>query len=170
MTKLSPSRAGIALAALYLAACAAPPPETADLVLVDGEVLTLGSPGVVEALAVGDGRVLAAGTSEEIRTMVGSDTRVVELGGRTVIPGLTDNHYHGIGGGPGVDLTGARSMADVVDAIAAFALETGRANSSSRIATGTRGSWPSTGCRIETIWTARPSSRSSSSAAATSTC
>ncbi|WP_425153065.1 amidohydrolase [Candidatus Palauibacter sp.] len=125
MTKLRPTCVGIALATLCLAACAAPPPETADLVLVDGEVLTLGSPGVVEALAVGDGRVLAAGTSEEIRALAGPDTRVVELGGRTVIPGLTDNHYHGIGGGPGVDLTGARSIADVIDAIAAFALETG---------------------------------------------
>ncbi|WP_419161554.1 amidohydrolase [Candidatus Palauibacter sp.] len=125
MTKLRPTCVGVALAALYLAACAAPPGEMADLVLVDGEILTLGSPGVVEALAVGGGRVLAAGTSEEIRALAGPDTRVVELGGRTVIPGLTDNHYHGIGGGPGVDLTGARSIADVVDAIAAFALETG---------------------------------------------
>ena len=125
MTKLRPTCAGIALAALYLAACAAPPGEMADLVLVDGEILTMGSPGVVEALAVGGGRVLAAGTSEEIRALAGPDTRVVELGGRTVIPGLTDNHYHGIGGGPGVDLTGARSLADVIDAIAAFALETG---------------------------------------------
>ncbi|WP_420636502.1 amidohydrolase [Candidatus Palauibacter sp.] len=125
MTKMRPLRPAAALAALYLAACAAPPGEMADLVLVDGEILTLGSPGVVEALAVGDGRVLAAGTSEEIRALAGPDTRVVELGGRTVIPGLTDNHYHGIGGGPGVDLTGARSLADVIDAIAAFALETG---------------------------------------------
>ncbi|WP_423925224.1 amidohydrolase [Candidatus Palauibacter sp.] len=125
MTKMRPLRPAAALAALYLAACAAPPGEMADLVLVDGEILTMGSPGVVEALAVGDGRVLAAGTSEEIRALAGPDTRVVDLGGRTVIPGLTDNHYHGIGGGPGVDLTGARSLADVIDAIAAFALETG---------------------------------------------
>ncbi len=125
MTKMRPLRPAAALAALYLAACAAPPGEMADLVLVDGEILTMGSPGVVEALAVGGGRVLAAGTSEEIHALVGPDTRVVELGGRTVIPGLTDNHYHGIGGGPGVDLTGARSLADVIDAIAAFALETG---------------------------------------------
>ncbi|MCY3599964.1 MAG: amidohydrolase [Gemmatimonadetes bacterium] len=113
---------------LGLAACAAPSGDTADLVLdlvlVDGEILTMGSPGTVEALAVADGRVAAVGTSEEIRGLAGPGTRVVELNGRTVIPGLTDNHYHGIGGGSGVDLTRARSMADVIDAIAAFALET----------------------------------------------
>ncbi|WP_420449006.1 amidohydrolase [Candidatus Palauibacter sp.] len=129
MPKIRPSRAAVApaagyLAALGLVACAEAPREAADLVLVDGEILTLGATGVVEALAVADGRVSATGTSEEIRMLAGPDTRVVDLGGRTVIPGLTDNHYHGIGGGPGVDLTGARSMADVVDAIAAVALET----------------------------------------------
>lgn len=119
-----PRLAALGLVALGLAACAAPRPEAADLVLVDGEILTMGAPGTVEALAVSDGRVRAVGTSEEIRRLAGPDTRVVELNGRTVIPGLTDNHYHGIGGGPGVDLTGARSLRDVADAIAAFALET----------------------------------------------
>lgn len=129
MAKITASRRAVALAALGLvalglAACEAPRPEAADLVLVDGEILTMGAPETVEALAVSDGRVRAVGTSEEIRRLAGPDTRVVELNGRTVIPGLTDNHYHGIGGGPGVDLTGARSLRDVADAIAAFALET----------------------------------------------
>lgn len=129
MAKITASRPAVALAALGLvalgpAACGAPRPDAADLVLVDGEILTMGAPATVEALAVSDGRVRAVGTSEEIRRLAGPDTRVVELNGRTVIPGLTDNHYHGIGGGPGVDLTGARSLRDVADAIAAFALET----------------------------------------------
>ncbi|WP_428278233.1 amidohydrolase [Candidatus Palauibacter sp.] len=121
---MAPRLAAVGLVALGLAACGTPRPEAADLVLVDGEILTMGAPGTVEALAVSDGRVRAVGTSEEIRRLAGPDTRVVELNGRTVIPGLTDNHYHGIGGGPGVDLTGARSLRDVADAIAAFALET----------------------------------------------
>ena len=62
---------------LGLAACAAPPGDTADLVLVDGEILTMGSPGTVEALAVADGRVAAVGTSAEVRGLAGPATLVV---------------------------------------------------------------------------------------------
>ena len=106
MAKILPARPGVALAALGfaalgLAACSEAPSEAADLVLVDGEILTMGEPGMVEALAVAGGLVAAVGTSEEVRALAGPNTRVVELGGRTVIPGLADNHYHGIGGGPG---------------------------------------------------------------------
>ena len=46
------------------------------------------------------------------------------VGGAHGPPGLADNHYHGIGGGPGVDLSGARSLADIIDAVAATARET----------------------------------------------
>ena len=99
------------LAAVVAAACGPSNETPAELILVDGEILTLGSPAVVEALAVGGDRVIAVGTSEEVRRLAGPGTRIVDLAGRTVIPGLTDNHYHRIGGGPGVDLSGARSLA-----------------------------------------------------------
>src|SRR5581483_7911512 len=39
--------------------------------------------------------------------------------GRTVIPGLADDHLHDAGGGPGVDLSRTRSLRDLLDAIAA---------------------------------------------------
>ena len=109
------------LAAVVAAACGPSNELPADLILVDGEILTLGSAGVVEALAVGGDRVVAVGTSGEIRRRAGPGTRVVDLAGRTVIPGLTDNHFHGIGGGPGVDLSGARSLADIIGAVAVAA-------------------------------------------------
>ena len=114
----------ITLATLFPAACGRPAEPAADLILTGGDVLTLGSPGVVEALAVRGDRVVAAGTREEVRALAGPATRVVELAGRTVLPGLADNHYHGIGGGPGVDLSGARSLADIIDAVAVAARET----------------------------------------------
>ena len=44
---------------------------------------------------------------------------MIDLKGRAVIPGLMDNHLHGAGGGPGVDLSRARSMADVNAALQA---------------------------------------------------
>ncbi len=42
---------------------------------------------------------------------------MIDLKGRAVIPGLMDNHLHGAGGGPGVDLSRARSLADVAAAL-----------------------------------------------------
>lgn len=114
----------LTLATLFPAACGRPAEPAADLILTGGDVLTLGSPGVVEALAVRGDRVVAAGTSQEVGRLAGPGTRVVELAGRTVLPGLADNHYHGIGGGPGVDLSGARSLQDLIDRIAAAARET----------------------------------------------
>ena len=43
-----------------------------------------------------------------------SPIRTVEdLDGKTVVPGLVDNHFHGIGGGPGVDLSQTRSLEEV---------------------------------------------------------
>lgn len=109
---------------LATGACGRSVEAPADLILLGGDILTMGPAGVVEALAVRGDRVVAAGTSEEVRGLAGPATQVVELAGRTVLPGLTDNHYHGIGGGPGVDLSGARSLADVIDRVAAAARET----------------------------------------------
>ena len=110
------------LAALTVSACA-PTPDPADLVLLGGSVVTLSEAGVAEGIAIRGDRIVAVGSSSEVRAYVGHETRVVELDGRSVIPGLADNHFHGIGGGPGVDLSRARSIADVVEAVAARAAE-----------------------------------------------
>ena len=66
-----------------------------DLILLDGKVLTVDDDfSVAEAVAVADGRILALGSNEEIRPLAGPATRIIELDGRTVIPGLIDNHSH----------------------------------------------------------------------------
>jgi predicted amidohydrolase YtcJ len=115
-------RLGLALA-LSLAACE--PREPADTVLVNGKIVTLDPAGtIVEALAIREGRILAVGPTEEIVAHAGSATERIDLEGKTVVPGLADNHYHSIGGGPGVDLARARSLQEVLDAIAARAQET----------------------------------------------
>lgn len=103
--------------------------QTADTVLVHGKVVTLAPGGAIaEALAVREGRILAVGRSEDILSLVGAGTETIELGGKTVVPGFADNHYHSIGGGPGVDLSRTRSLQDVVDAIARRAAETEQGN------------------------------------------
>lgn len=48
----------------------------------------------VEALAVRSGRVLHIGTLEDARTMAGPGARLHDLGGDTLLPGLTDAHVH----------------------------------------------------------------------------
>src|SRR5450631_1005298 len=71
--------------------------ETADTVLFNGKILTVDNDfSVREALAIAQGRVLASGTSAAMRKLAGDATRLIDLGGRTVIPGLTDGHIHGV--------------------------------------------------------------------------
>ena len=69
----------------------------ADLVLLDGKVLTVDARfSVAEALAVRDGRFVAVGSSADIRRHVGPATRVIEGRGRTVLPGIIDTHVHAL--------------------------------------------------------------------------
>ena len=52
-----------------------------------------------QAVAIGNGQFLAVGSDEEIMRLRGSKTEVIDLGGKTVIPGLNDSHMHPIRGG-----------------------------------------------------------------------
>ena len=66
-----------------------------DHVFLNGKILTVDADfSVVEAIAVVDGRISAVGTSANIRQLAGSGTTQIDLKGRTVIPGLIDNHMH----------------------------------------------------------------------------
>jgi len=115
-------------AALHLIGCSGDAGPTAsqpaDVVFVGGSVVSLSASGVVDAIAITDDRVVALGSERDVRAHVGPGTRVVDLAGRSLLPGLADNHLHSIGGGPGVDLSSARSIQDVLDAIAERADET----------------------------------------------
>jgi predicted amidohydrolase YtcJ len=71
--------------------------QTADTVLFNGKILTVDRDfSVREALAIGHGEVLATGTNAAMRKLAGDKARLIDLGGRTVIPGLTDGHIHGV--------------------------------------------------------------------------
>ena len=66
-----------------------------DLVLFNGKVFTSNSSQPhVEALAIRGERIVAVGNSKEIVALAGKETRRMDLGGRTVIPGINDAHYH----------------------------------------------------------------------------
>ena len=71
-----------------------------DLILKSGRIATLDAPRpFAEAVAVQDGRFLAVGSDEEILRLRDAKTEMIDLGGRTVIPGLNDSHMHPIRGG-----------------------------------------------------------------------
>jgi len=68
---------------------------------------------IAEGVAIRGDRFVAVGTDDAVRRTAGPATKAVDLRGRTVIPGLIDGHLHNAGGGPGVDLAGVRSMAEL---------------------------------------------------------
>ena len=72
-----------------------PPPSqifhTGRIVTVDPQFQT------VEAMAIRDGRIVALGTNADIARLAGPETTQVDLGGRTVLPGLIDSHVHAAG-------------------------------------------------------------------------
>ncbi len=66
-----------------------------DMIIVGGKVLTVDEDfSVAEAVAVSGERIAAVGTNEEIEDLAGPNTRVIDVEGRTIIPGLIDNHVH----------------------------------------------------------------------------
>src|SRR4029453_6129558 len=97
-----------------------PRPPAPDLVLFNGKVITVDRGLTIhQAVAIIGDRIMAVGNDDQMRTVAGPATRMIDLKGRSVIPGLMDNHLHGAGGGPGVDLSRARSLAEVDAALRA---------------------------------------------------
>jgi len=73
----------------------------ADLILINGKVLTVDkSFSIAQAIAIKGERITVVGTNEEILGLSGPNTTVTDLGGKTVIPGLIDNHVHYLRGVP----------------------------------------------------------------------
>ena len=69
--------------------------QAPDTILFNGKIVTVDDFFTIqEAVAVQGERFTAVGTSAAVRPLAGAATRVVDLGGRTVIPGLIDNHIH----------------------------------------------------------------------------
>lgn len=64
-------------------------------IFVNGVVHTLDSRRPkVQAVAVNGDRVQAIGSNDDARRAAGRDAQIIDLKGATVVPGLTDSHYH----------------------------------------------------------------------------
>ena len=96
-----------------------------DLRLVNGKILTMDAQGsIVREATIQDGKFVAVGGRAD---RVSPCTREIDLGGRTAVPGLIDNHNHilllGIRPGHDTRLETAASIADVQAALGARAAE-----------------------------------------------
>jgi predicted amidohydrolase YtcJ len=116
--RLTTTLASLALAASVTPAAA----ETADTVLFNGKVVTVDKDfSLQEAIAIAHGRVLATGTSVDMKKLADTGAHLVDLGGRTVIPGLTDGHIHGIRAaltfGTEVNWIGVPSLKDALEKV-----------------------------------------------------
>jgi len=112
---------GVALASSMPASA-----QTPDTAFVNGKIVTLDErSAIAEALAARDGKIVAVGRSADIRALAGPATRIIDLGGRTVIPGLIDSHMHAIRAAlfyaTEVNWIGTRSIPEAMVRIAAAA-------------------------------------------------
>jgi hypothetical protein len=109
----------VLMCAVTSAARAAPAPAPVDIVFVNGKVFTADAQDrVSQGFAVTGDRFVAIGTSAAVRRYVGPKTRVIDLKGHFVSPGITDDHFHNEGGGPGVDLSHVRTLGELLTVVA----------------------------------------------------
>jgi len=119
------NRLSIVSCALLVAApiAAQQPQQPADLIVTNARIYTVDDAHpFVAALAVRGGRIAFAGDVRGAMALRGAQTRVLDLGGRTVIPGMVDAHGHVSGLGDAlaiVDLVGSTSVEDVVARVVA---------------------------------------------------
>ena len=66
-----------------------------DRIFINGKILTVDDDfSIASALAVQGERIAAVGQTEEIASLAGPNTEIIDLEGKTMIPGLIDNHIH----------------------------------------------------------------------------
>jgi predicted amidohydrolase YtcJ len=118
--------------------------EPADLVFKNGNVYTVNARhSHAEAVAVKGDRILFVGSNKAAQKYVGSKTRVVDLHGHTMLPGMTDAHYHFIGVGQremNLNLEGITNLEDFL------------AKVKTRVDQAKPGEWVTGRGWIETFW------------------
>jgi predicted amidohydrolase YtcJ len=118
--------------------------QDTDLIVVNGNIYTVNEKQPdAEAIAVKGDRIVFVGSNEDARKFRGDKTRIVDLGGKTVVPGLTDSHCHIFGIGERemrLNLEGTNSLQD-------FLAKVGE-----RVSQTEKGKWITGRGWIETFW------------------
>jgi predicted amidohydrolase YtcJ len=129
---------------LAVAVAGAAEPPRADIVFKNGNIYTVQEKQPrAEAVAVRGARIVFVGTNAEARSFEGPRTKVVDLGGATVVPGLTDAHCHLKGVGEReieLNLEGTRSLEHLLERV------------EQRVRQAKPGEWITGRGWIETFW------------------
>ncbi|MBR0757141.1 amidohydrolase [Bradyrhizobium jicamae] len=126
--RLAQSTGALLTTALLTLATSAAAAQTADTILFNGKILTVDKEfSTQQALAISDGKIVATGSSAAMKKLAGRGARQIDLGGRTVIPGLTDGHIHGVRAaltfGTEVNWIGVPTLKEALDKVAKAAKE-----------------------------------------------
>jgi len=82
-------------AVLFSAGLTSAQSSAPDLLLLNGKIFTSNASQLyVEAVAIRGDRIVAVGESAKMKSLAGPATKSIDLGGRTVIPGINDAHVH----------------------------------------------------------------------------
>jgi hypothetical protein len=96
-------------------------PEAADVVLRNGQIVTMNAAQPqAQAIAIGGDKIAVIGSDEDIRKPMGESTRVIDLEGKLVIPGLIESHGHLLGLGQAklaLDLVGTTSEQQIAQMV-----------------------------------------------------
>ncbi|HXJ00001.1 MAG TPA: amidohydrolase [Micropepsaceae bacterium] len=69
--------------------------QAPDTILTNGKIITVYNRfSIAQAVAVTGDRIMAVGTNAEINRLAGPNTRRIDLGGKSVVPGMIDDHAH----------------------------------------------------------------------------
>ena len=70
---------------------------SADTVFKNGRVITVNDKDeITEALAIRDNKIVYTGPDAGLAGLIDDATEVIDLGGRTLMPGIIDSHFHPI--------------------------------------------------------------------------
>jgi len=116
----------------------------ADLIFTGGNIYTVNArQSRAEAIAVKGDRIVYVGSNAGAKQYQGKNTRVIDLHGATVLPGMTDAHYHFIGVGQremNLNLEGITNLEDFLAKVKA------------RVDQAKPGEWVTGRGWIETFW------------------
>src|SRR5437588_8121442 len=118
--------------------------DAADLVFINGNIYTVKEKQpLAEAVAVKGDRIIFVGSNAAVKKYEGANTRIVDLHRSTMVPGMTDAHYHFIGVGQremNLNLEGITNLEDFL------------AKVKQRVDQAKPGEWVTGRGWIETFW------------------